>query len=150
MLRRFSLAALCAVLWASPADATAPWVPTIDAFVAAINTGKLTMIPKLCASNPAIVDNFPPFAWHDCSRWLADFQVVVKQNVVKNIKVKLGDPRVMNVTQTNAYVVFPVVYSSTMKGKPYVERGLWAFALVSDAGNWRISGLGFSQTDPHN
>lgn len=143
------LAALCVALSVAPAGATAPWVPTVDAFVAAINANNIGAIPKLCTGNPAIVDNFPPFAWHDCSRWIGDFELVVKQNQVKNIKVKLGDARVMEVTLTHAYVVFPVVYSSTMKGKPYVEKGLWAFALVSNAGNWRISGLGFSQTDPH-
>src|SRR5579863_2941210 len=84
--------ALSAPVVASPsADVAA--VP--QRFITAFNAGNFSAAIAGCAPEAAIVDDFPPHAWHGaaaCAHWARDYVANAKQNAITAAHVVLATP----------------------------------------------------------
>jgi ketosteroid isomerase-like protein len=134
----------------TPAAAQTPASPKNDVlavvrqFVNDFNKGDGKSAVAACADQAAIIDEFPPYAWHGagaCAKWMSDYDADARQNGITDGIVTLGAPSHVDVTGDRAYVVIPSDYAFKRKGTPVKETGsMFTFALQKGAAGWRIVG----------
>jgi hypothetical protein len=99
------------------------------------------------ASGVAIVENFPPFLFDGpgaVERWAAAFRIHVRH--VVELSHSFAAPFEAVISGERAYLSVPTTWSGVERGRAFIEQGGWAFALVREAGEWRVSGYGWSPT----
>ena len=104
---------------AAASEKTDVMVPVLQ-FVDGFNTDDTKKAAAACTDEMSIIDDFPPHEWHGpgaLSKWLADYEVDAKKNVITDGRLALGKPRHIDVTGNRAYVVIPTNYAYKMKGK---------------------------------
>lgn len=120
----------------------------IDQFVDGFNKGDVPKAIALCTDDMAIVDEFPPHAWHGSgtlAKWLGDYDTNAKKEGISDGFVKAKAPRHLDVQGDYAYAVVPSDYTWKLKGKPMKEEdSLFTFALHKGSGGWKITGWAWS------
>ncbi len=88
------------------------------------------------------VDEFAPFLWTGpgaLDRWLMSGGQMYQETQHLDGKAAFGPPRYVYVSGDRAFVVEPIEGSATVHGKPYAQKGAFAFSLVRADGRWRIT-----------
>jgi ketosteroid isomerase-like protein len=131
------------------ASAKADVLAPIRQFVDGFNKGDTKSALAACADQAAIIDEFPPHAWHGagaCAKWMSDFEADARKNSITDGFVALGDPSHVDITGDRAYVVIPSDYTYKQNGKPVKETGaLFTFALQKGQAGWRITGWAWAK-----
>jgi hypothetical protein len=126
---------------AAPAADTGPRA-TIDAFIAAFNSGDAVAAKATHDASPTIIDEPPPYLWSGreaFDRWVADQHAEALALGRTSEKVSIGRTRRAEISGTNAYVIVPATYSYTQKGVAMAEPSQMTFALRKARSGWRIS-----------
>src|SRR5438309_502209 len=134
------------VLAAAPADGV---MTTIKTFIDDFNKGDIAGAAATQAADVAIIDEFPPHAWHGFKDWTADLEKDAKAHGQTNQKVTLGRTVRSQVDGDTAYVVMAATFTYKEQGKAMVEPAQMAFALRKDAGAWKIAAWAWAGTTPH-
>ena len=111
-------------------------------FINGFNTGDLKLTEAACDGRISIIDDFPPHVWEGSdavSKWLHDLDTFEKKHGTSNPSVILGEPRHVDVTGAQAYVVVPTKISYKRNGQLVRETGLMTLALRKRAAGWRIA-----------
>jgi ketosteroid isomerase-like protein len=127
-----------------PADVMAPIRQFIDGF----NKGDVPSALAACAAETSIIDEIPPFEWTGagaCGRWASDYDADAKTKGITAGAVTMSTPRHHEVAGDRAYVVIPVSYEITQKGKQVQQTGaVMAVTLRKDAAGWKITAWSWS------
>jgi ketosteroid isomerase-like protein len=122
---------------------------TVRQYLDYFNKGDAEKAAALCASQPVIIDDFPPHVWQGataCSDWWNALVAFDKNGGITDEHVALGKRWHVVVTGDHAYVVVPATYTYKEKGKPVTESGaVWTLGLQKFAGGWRVSGWAWAQ-----
>jgi ketosteroid isomerase-like protein len=146
-----SVALSVAMLAAGPAVAAERdnVMKTVHQWMESLNKGDMKTAVAACAEETAIVDEFPPYEWHGkgtCSKWAAALEVYNKEVGITFGITEAKEPRRVDITGNHAYVVLPVDYRFTQKGKDGAEIGaLFTVALRKEQAAWRITGWAWSR-----
>jgi hypothetical protein len=150
IFKRFATLALAAMLTAGLATAPAAAsdqtdvMATVNQFVDGFNKVDAKTMLATCASQAAVIDDFPPHEWHGtaaCAAWWNDFLTYCKAQGIVDSIVTLGKTQHDDVTGVRAYVVVPATYAFKQHGKTVVQSGaVWTLALHKTAAGWRITG----------
>lgn len=149
-MHKILIALVLAALAAGPAAGSekADVMAVLHQFVDAFNKGDMKSVLANCADVTSIIDDLPPHEWHGagaCGKWSSDFDAFGKANEITAGAVTLGKPRHIDITAEHAYVVVPVSYTFTMKGKPMKQSGsIITVALQKGASGWRMSAWAWS------
>jgi hypothetical protein len=145
-LRSLALLIAAAALMLSPA-AAAPASPSaamlrpVQHAIASLNSGSSKPLAGIYAANATIVDEFAPYSWSGANAgmmWWSDFGKFAKSVGLSNPKGTLLKPTAFNQSGDRAYLVVPVDFGATMKGKRLKEHGTWTFTLQRSGAAWRI------------
>lgn len=99
------------------------------------------------ATDVVIVENFSPFVFQGpgaVARWAAAFRSHVSG--VGDLRCAFDEPFEAVVDGDRAYLSLPTTWKGVEQGRPFTERGGWAFALVREDGAWRVCGYGWAPT----
>ena len=135
------LALLAAPSIAAPAADAGPRA-TIDAFIAAFNSGDAAAAKATHEAAPTIIDEPPPYLWSGreaFDHWVADQHSEAVARGRSSEKVSIGKTRRAEISTTNAYVIVPATYSYTEKGVAMAEPSQMTFTLRKAPSGWRIS-----------
>jgi hypothetical protein len=144
-----AVAAGGSVLAAPPADGV---MTPIKTFLDDFNKGDTAGAAATQAPDVAIIDEFPPHAWHGATAfkdWAADLEKDAKAHGQTDQKVTLGRTVRSQVDGDTAYVVMAATFTYKEKGKAMVEPAQMAFALKKDGGAWKIAAWTWAGTTPH-
>lgn len=151
-MRRALVALLFAALLQIPAaaqDKTAV-MTTVQGFVESFNKGDTSAAKAVCAEQTSIIDEFPPYQWNGtgaCARWMADYDVDAKKNVITDGVVTLGTPRHVDIAGSRAYVVIPADYAFKQNGKAVKETAsTLTIVLKKSANGWHITAWSWSKS----
>jgi ketosteroid isomerase-like protein len=115
----------------------------IHQFIDGFNKGDAKSALAACADETSIIDEFPPYEWHGanaCSTWADAYVADAKKNGVTDGMVTIGNPRHVDVTGDQAYVVVPTTYSFKQNGKPVKESGsTMTVTLHKGASGWQVT-----------
>lgn len=143
--RNLIVAGACAltVLWAGPAYASsASDVQTmVEKLVSEINKGDAKSVAAACAPQAAIVDGFPPYAWHTCLDWMNGYAANNKAIHATLGTLSIGKPTYTEVRGDHAYSVYPVTFTDTQNGKSFSYKGSMAVTLQKIARGWVFTGI---------
>lgn len=116
----------------------------VNRFVEAFNKGDTRTMVKSCTTEPTIIDEFPPYAWHGtgaCAAWVKDYNSFAKKFDVTDEVMALGKPTHVDVTGDRAYMVIPTDYTFKQKGKPGKETGSeFTFVMQKVGAAWKVAG----------
>jgi hypothetical protein len=133
-----------AVAPAQAASQNAAVMAAVDQFIDGFNRGDVKAEIAACAPQSSIIDDFPPHEWQGqnaCGNWAAAYDAMAKSEGITNAGVTMNRPWQVSVTNDRAYVVVPVAFSYTKRGKRIVEGGaVFTVALQRLAAGWRITG----------
>ena len=124
----------------------------VKKFVDDFNKGDIKGAEAAHASKVAIIDEFPPHAWHGGSAfkdWLADLEKDAKAHEQTDQKLAISRTVRAQVDGDTAYVVMAATFTYKEKGKKMVEPGQMAIALSKDGGAWKIVSWAWAGTTPH-
>lgn len=128
----------------TPADVMAP----IRQFTDGFNKGDVATALAACAAETSIIDEFPPFVWSGagaCARWASDYDADSKKKGITAGAVTMSTPRHHEVAGDRAYVVIPVSYQVTQKGKQVKQTGaVMTVTLRKGAAGWKITAWSWS------
>ncbi|HEY1449030.1 MAG TPA: nuclear transport factor 2 family protein [Caulobacteraceae bacterium] len=136
--------ALAAGLAAGPVlAANAKLEAPIHQFVDSFNKGDMKGATAAnAAGGISIIDEPPPYYWSGpgaFAGWAAAVDKDAKAHSDTDGKVTLGAASRADVTGDHAYVVMPATYSYNEKGVAMREPAHFVFALVREAGGWKIA-----------
>jgi ketosteroid isomerase-like protein len=144
-LRTIAFAALLAAAVVPAAAATnapsASIMQPVRNALASLNTGSAKPLAGIYATNATIVDEFAPYSWSGANagkKWYNDFQKFSKSVGLTNAKGTLLKPTAFDQSGNRAYLVLPVDFGGTMKGKTIKEHGTWTFTLQRSGSTWQI------------
>jgi hypothetical protein len=144
-LRNLTLFALIAALTTSASAATnapsAAMMQPIRSAIASLNNGSAKPLAGIYAANATIVDEFAPYSWSGANAgtmWYNDFTRFAKSVGLTNAKGVLLNPTAFDRSGNRAYLVVPVNFGGTMKGKTIKEHGTWTFTLQRSGSRWQI------------
>jgi ketosteroid isomerase-like protein len=152
-IKTSALALLVSLLGAAPAFASDKddALAVVQKYLAAFNTGDRTAAAALCAPDAIVIDDFAPYAWqgpNTCTTWwdaLGAYNQAQGIGLPSDVK-QSGAPWQLSVTGDRAYIVLPVTYDYTQRGKPVVEAGsIWTLALQKTTSGWLITGWSWAQ-----
>jgi ketosteroid isomerase-like protein len=122
-----------------PAEVMAPIRQFIDGF----NKGDVPSALAACADHAVVIDEIPPYEWSGsgaCGKWASDYDADAKKKGITAGAVTMGTPRHHEVAGDRAYVVIPVSYEITQKGKQVKQTGaVMAVTLQKGADGWKIT-----------
>ena len=114
----------------------------IRQWVDAFNSGDMAKAGSFNSpSGTSIIDEFAPYTWtgpNAFAEWGAGFEADSKARAITEPKVTMGTPVVQNVTATEAYLVFPAVYTYKQKGVAMRETAHDVVVLRKEGGEWKV------------
>ena len=123
-------------------DTTEPMAVVRD-YIESFNKGDVSNMAALCADPMSILDGMAPHVWHGptaCQDWYRDVLVEGEHLGARDYFVELGEPRHVNVTGDNAYVVVPTTMSFKLHGTPITQTGAtFTVALRKFNDSWRLA-----------
>ena len=142
----YKLALLAGALLSSAGPARASEASDLDAKVHRwaedMNAGNMKAFYRACAPKVAIVDGFPPYAWHTCQDWMRDYEA-------NNLKIKaargtlsIGNPLWTDIQEDRAVLNYSATFTDVQDGKTVVYKGMWAVSLIRAKSGWLITGSG--------
>jgi hypothetical protein len=144
---------LLALASAAPARAADPdpaILATIDAAIAAINSGSVDAAKSAFAEAPAaIVDDFAQFVWSGKSAvedYARDLKGIVTKYGITDGRFQRFQPRYVLATEDRAFVVAPAIFPFILGGKPQAVAADWTFVLAKQDGKWRIQVSAYGDT----
>ena len=121
----------------------------VDQFLDGFAKGDTKMIMATIAPEMAILDEFPPHAWHGAgafAQWMSDYDTSAAKHGLTNGSVSAGKPSHIDVTDDDAYVTFKANYSFKRRGKLEEEIGSTVIvALHKGADGWRLTGWAWAK-----
>lgn len=121
----------------------------VHQFIDAFNKGDTQTASALCSDLTSIIDELPPYEWHGpgtCAAWMSAWDVDAKQKGISEAVVVPGAPRHLDVSGNRAYVVLPVIYTTTMKTKTTKETASsLILTLEKRAQGWRLTAWAWSK-----
>ena len=144
MRRYLSVFALSVLmLGAAAAQDNKAVLAPVHQFADAFNKGDAKAVAATCASSASIIDEFAPYEWHGanaCARWMSAYFADAKKNGMSGGAVTMGNPRHVDVSGDQAYVVVPTEFSFKLAGKPTKETGsALTIVLKKGAQGWQIT-----------
>jgi hypothetical protein len=100
-------------------------------------------------SGVVIIENFPPFLFEGpraIVRWRGGFNAHARLLQLEELRYELGQPEEFVQSEDRAFFTLPVRWSGFSMGRPFEERGGWAFVLIRSAGRWRILSYAWAVT----
>lgn len=138
------LVATASPVRAQQAAQQADVMAAVNRFVDGFNKGDTKTLVKSCITEPTIIDEFPPYAWHGvgaCAEWVKDYNAFAKKFEVTDEVMTLGKPTHVDVTGDRAYVVIPSDYTFKQKGKSGKETGsAFTFVMQKVGQSWKVAG----------
>jgi hypothetical protein len=95
-----------------------------------------------------IIENFLPhvFAGEDAQeRWTEAFRDHAAP--LTDLLHRFAAPQDCSVHGNTAFFTLPTVWSGKNRGKPFCERGGWAFVLVRQSEMWRVKAYAWAVTE---
>ena len=121
-------------------------------YLDAFNVGDMAKVNAFNVSSSVnIVDEFAPYLWsgpRGFTDWSAAFEANAKAHGITDTKVTLGKIVVDNATATQAYLIFPSVYTYKEKGVSIHEVAHMAIVMRKEGGNWKVAGFTWAGTVP--
>ena len=117
-------------------------IAVVDKALNAPLKGDMAAFRDQYAPDCMFVDEFAPFLWTGpgaLDRWLMSGGRMYQETQHKDGKAAFGPPRYVYVSGDRAFLVEPVEGDATVHGKPYGQKGAFAFSLVRTDGRWRIT-----------
>ncbi len=99
----------------------------------------------------AIVDEVPPYQWtgpQAFQSWATALEADSKKNGITEEKVVISAPTRELVSNDQAYLIVPAVYSFKQAGKPMSEKAQMTVSLKKEAGGWLIHGWTWTGPNP--
>jgi hypothetical protein len=93
-----------------------------------------------------IIENFAPFVFcgaDAASRWEAGFRAHAREEGLEGLKVRFGPAHDLLVQNDRVYFSLPTQWTGRTHGRPFVEKGAWAFVLGRESRGYRILGYGW-------
>ena len=150
-MRRITAALFLTVLMVGSAVAASDELDVIRKvreFFDSFNKGELKSALEICATQSAIIDEFPPYVWQGatgCADWAKDFDAYATRKGITDAKVTLGRAHI-EVAENRAYVVVPAQFAFKQKGKRLTESGsILTVTLQNDVNGWRITGWAWAK-----
>ena len=126
----------------SPLDTAEP-MAAVRHYIEGFNQGDVRAMASLCAVPMSILDGMAPHVWHGPTAsddWYRDVLVEGEHVGAADYFVALGEPRHVNITGENAYVVVPTTMTFKVKGKEFTQTGAtFTVALRRLNEGWRIA-----------
>ena len=145
-LALIAAASLAAMSTQAPAAQTtgpnAEVTATVDAALQAGAAGDIGRMRDQYAPDCTFIDEFAPFLWTGpgaLGGYLASGGRMYQETRRRDGKVTLEPPAFVYVSGDSAFVVEPLSGAATVGGKPYVQRGAFAYTLARTAGRWKIT-----------
>jgi hypothetical protein len=98
-------------------------------------------------SGVVIVESFAPFLFAGpgaLERWARGFRDHVRH--VRELRHRLEEPFEVVVRGDRAYLSVATTWTGIEGGRPFTERGAWAFAMIREDDAWRVAGYGWAPT----
>ncbi len=115
---------------------------TVTAALDAGIAGDIGRMRDQYAPDCTFIDEFAPFLWTGpgaLGGYLASGGRMYQETRRRDGKVTLEPPAFVYVSGDSAFVVEPLSGAATVGGKPYVQRGAFAYTLARTAGRWKIT-----------
>lgn len=107
-----------------------------------MNAGKMAAFYGACAPRVAIVDGFPPYAWHSCQDWMRDYESNNRRTKAARGTLSIGAPLWTDITGDHAVLNYAATFTNVQAGKAVTYKGMWAVSLKRIKGRWLITGSG--------
>ena len=117
-------------------------IAVVDKALNAPLNGDMAGFRDQYAPDCLFVDEFAPFLWTGpgaLDRWLMSGGQMYQETQHQDGKASFGPARYVYVSGDQAFVVEPVEGEATVRGKPYAQKGAFAFSLVRTGGRWKIT-----------
>ena len=147
-----SVAAILAALPAAAAQSSGPdpaVMATVDAALGAGQSGDMRKFAEQFAPDCTFIDEFAPFLWtgpNAIGGYLASGGRMYQETQHAAGRMTAGPPAYVYVSGDRAFVVEPVSGTATVRGKPYAEKGAFAFTLARTEGRWKITSQTWTKT----
>ena len=116
---------------------------TVHQYIDAFNSGDAKAMAAAFAIPGSILDGMAPHVWHGSTAtedWYRDVLVEGEHAGASGYVVTLGEPRHVNVTGDNAYVVLPASMTFKVRATEITQTGaILTVALRKLADGWRIA-----------
>ena len=122
---------------------------TVDAALNAAATGDIARLRDQYAPDCAFTDEFAPFFWSGpgaIDGYFASGGRMYRKTQHKDGKTTISPPAYVYLSGERAFVVEAVSAAATVRGKPYSQRGAFAFALTRIDGRWKIISQTWTKT----
>ena len=116
-------------------------------FVDGFNDDDIEVAQAACADETSIIDDFPPHEWTGpgaTTRWYREMARMATGYGMSDWSVALNEPRHVEVSDQQAYVLVPVGVRWLQAGAPVERTGTMTMALHEGAEGWRISALAWT------
>ncbi len=112
-------------------------------YVEAFNDGDVDAMAAVCADPMQILDGMSPHVWHGPTAtqdWWRDVLVEGQHLGASEYRIRLDEPRHVNVTGEFAYVAVPATMTFDLKGQKVTQTGaLFTVALRVIDAEWRLT-----------
>ena len=122
---------------------------TVDTALSAAASGDIGKLRDQYAPDCAFTDEFAPFFWsgpNAIDGYFASGGRMYQETQHRDGKTTISPPAYIYVSGDRAFVVEAVSGSATVRGKPYSQQGVFAFALARADGRWRIISQTWTKT----
>ena len=114
----------------------------VHQYVDAFNSSDPKAMARICADPMQILDGMSPHVWQGPTAsddWYRDVRAEGEQVGASGYKIVLGEPRHVDVTADNAYVVVPATMTFSIQGKYLTQTGsMFTVALRKLDTQWRL------------
>src|SRR5262245_27404092 len=115
---------------------------TVRQYAEAFNNEDAKGMVAACTDPMQILDGMAPHVWQGptaAEDWWKDVLVEGEHAGASGYRMTLGEPRGVDVTGGNAYVVVPAVLSFSVRGQPVQTGGVFTVALRMLGDEWRLT-----------
>jgi ketosteroid isomerase-like protein len=152
-LKRFAITLMIAVAFAINSASTfasdkTDVVDAVNRYLSNLDENKIQTAVAMCEPDVAILDEFPPHAWHGptaCADWWKGLLAYNEKSGITDGDAILGKTWTVDVTGDRAYFVAPMTYTYKQNGKPVKESASFAVALKRTPAGWHIASWAYSK-----
>jgi ketosteroid isomerase-like protein len=111
-------------------------------YTEAFSNADAKAMAAVCADPMQILDGMSPHVWQGptaAEDWWRDVLGEGEHAGASGYRIARGEPRGVDVTDSNAYVVVPAVLSFSVRGRPMETGGVFTVALRKLVEEWRLT-----------
>jgi ketosteroid isomerase-like protein len=119
----------------------------VQRFVDSMNRGDFDGASSQCAT-ATIVDQLSPYVFtgpDGCRRWLRTITAYVVSSGITNVNATLDAPTSIDVSDTAAYVVYPITFAVAVKGERVTKNAVATIVLARGPDGWKLMHVTFSR-----